>query len=443
MVVLKNISTFIFLLYCLILNTGIYAKDREKIDQLNFSELQGKDTVVYDSCRVTCPLDFYGETLPGFTSFSHSIFEKEIDFGNSNLTIVHLSESSFSSEINMRNVKFKSEADFSNSVFKGGVDFRGSEYFSTVSFKNDSFYLAADFSGIVLSSNAKADFSYTKFIDDAIFSYAKFNSHLDLSNVKFDSLADFKEVEFNGDVDFSYATLPKFLDFSLVQKISNEIDLTRCADNQEYGECIINLSNAAVDKFRFRYNRFKLWFPEESTYDLRANVYEMLLEVQKKEGFTQSYEKLDKEYQEFKYVNKEGSLLPIWGHLQNWVAKHWWNYGYDKGLVIRNVILIYLLLSIINVFVIKYLTTNVYEDTQISEWSRSVNGPRYKIMIKTVPFSLFYTAQIFFGFKLDMNKIKYKENLEGWKIFNLLYIFMIYLGGLTCLAFLMNYVFSI
>lgn len=132
-----------------------------------------------------------------------------------------------------------------------------------------------------------------------------------------------------------------------------------------------------------------------------------------------------------------------WGQLRNWIDKHWWGYGYSKELIVINSIILYLLFSFINTFFLKHLTTKVYKAEKINEYWEETKGSVAQIFIKSIPFSLFYTAQIFFGFKFDVDKLMYKENLQGWKIFNLVYFITIFLSGLICLAYLMNYVLTV
>ena len=128
----------------------------------------------------------------------------------------------------------------------------------------------------------------------------------------------------------------------------------------------------------------------------------------------------------------------------NWIDKNWWGYGYDKERIVWNTILIYLLLSLINTFWLKYLTTNVYTNQKIEElWVSRQSKNMVNKMFNSFWFSLFYTALIFFGLKFDLDKLKYKENLIGWKKLNLLYFFTIYLGGFVCLAYLANYIITI
>ena len=254
----------------------------------------------------------------------------------------------------------------------------------------------------------------------------------------------FRSAKFLGETNFRGITLPHYLDFSQVTKIAHEIDLHKALSNPNYTTCNINLTDAAIEKFKFRYKRFTLWFPEEDSigYELIANVYEELLKIQKDRGYTQSFEKLDKEYKAFQYTHYE-SGKGLWGHILNWVEKNWWDYGYGKELVVRNVILIFLIISLLNAFILKHLTRKVYMAPKISAWFDEVKGSRITVFFKTIPFSLFYTAQIFFGFKFDVENLNYRENLEGLKIFNLVYFISIFLSGIVCLAYLANYVITV
>jgi hypothetical protein len=54
----------------------------------------------------------------------------------------------------------------------------------------------------------------------------------------------------------------------------------------------------------------------------------------------------------------------------------------------------------------------------------------------------FYTSYIFFGIKIDIDKLKYAENLNIRKIHNLIYFFIIYLSGIICLAYIAGYIVS-
>ncbi len=402
------------------------------------------------------------------TNFSNSVFNEEADFWDKlSDSIVDFSNAEFKKPAEFNNSKFNSYVNFSNAKFYASADFQCVQFLSDVNFSRTSFESNVDFLQVKFKSTT--DFSYSKFSSISSFKKAKFNSIVNFSNatfknhvnfnqvefnadanftdVIFDSMAVFEKAKFNADANFTSTTLPKYLDFSYTTKISNEIDLTSAFIDEKYGTCYINLNGAAIDKFRFRYKRFKLWFPPGDTkidYDLKSNVYEVLLEKQKDEGFTLSYEKLDREYKEFKYTEQKGSEIKrIWGNFQNWVDKNWWGYGYEKWLIIQNSVILYVLFSFLNVFFLKHLTRRVYEADKINEYWEEVTGSKLSKFFKSIPFSLFYTAEIFFGFKFDLNRLKYKENLQGWKIFNLVYFITIYLSGLVCIAYLANYVITV
>jgi hypothetical protein len=89
---------------------------------------------------------------------------------------------------------------------------------------------------------------------------SEFDSTADFYDAKFGLKAIFDSVQFKGDVFFNLSTLPKYLDFSQVTEIAREIGLTKSVIDTIHNICNINLIYASINKFRFRYNRFKLWF---------------------------------------------------------------------------------------------------------------------------------------------------------------------------------------
>ncbi len=411
----------------------------------NFDSLVFKSTVLFFDSEFTLPVSFNkvrfeNEVLftdvnfQSGTKFSDALFEKEVEFTNA-----EFSSKNQNSMADFSNAEFKKPANFDNAKFYGFADFRYLK-FNEVSFEKAEFRKGVDFLADTFFVNA--NFKEAVFDDIANFKFTVFKSD-----------AIFKNAQFNGDVDFSSTVFSKRIDLSFVSKISDEIDLTMSViPNNE--PCSINLVGASIDKIRFRYKRFQLWFPEEKTndaksslsldYDLRASVYEAVLQKQKNSGFIESYEKLDKEYKEFKYTySASNKSLVSWGEIQNWVDKHWWGYGYNKELIVINTIILYLLFSFLNVFFLEHMTRNVYNAEKINEYWDEAQSAGIKTFISSIPFSLFYTAQIFFGFKFDLEKLKYKENLSGWKIFNLVYFIIIFLSGLVCLAYLMNYVLTV
>lgn len=390
-----------------------------------------------------------------YADFTESKFDSKADFTEAKFdSNAFFHNTRFASSAAFSYVTFASQADFSSIKFSSYAHFVGAQFGSKVSFVWSKFDSTANFQNVKFDSRvsfinckfkSKAYFSRTHFDSKADFSLVKFASSIHFIETKFSDSLTFKAAEFNGQVFFIGDTLPKYLDFSQVNIIANEIDFTKSVINPKYGTCNINLTDAAIEKFRFRYKRFKLWFPSNGSigYELKSNVYEELLKKQKDEGFTQSYEILDKEYREFQYIDS-GAERGIWGHLLNWIDKNWWGYGYDKELIIRNIIIIFLAISLINTLILRHLTFRVYLSQDIIELLDTQKEKRwYSKASNYFLYSLFYTAIIFFSFKFDIEKLKVKENLKGWQSINLIYFFTIYLGGLVCLAYLANYIITV
>ena len=240
-----------------------------------------------------------------------------------------------------------------------------------------------------------------------------------------------------------YCTLPYYLDLSGIQLKGDNLDLTNSTVNKKYGKCLINLVNADIEKIKLRYSMFELYFPDKDdlTSDMNTNIYERLLKTQKDNGFTSSYEKLDKDYAEFKYL-KSGKYWSIIGVPLNFLDKNWWGYGYDKMLIIRNTLFIFILFSIINCIFFGWII-NIYDVPNLKDLAEVVIAKNVILQrIKTLPIAFFYTGLIFFGLKFSTENLKYKENLIGWRFFNLVYFFVIYLGGLVCLGYMANLILS-
>ena len=140
---------------------------------------------------------------------------------------------------------------------------------------------------------------------------------------------------------------------------------------------------------------------------------------------------------------ESGENSTIGGHFFNCLNKHWWGYGYDKELIIRNTILLFLLFSFINSLFFKQLSLKLYEMSKLLKIRDEIKSKnKFILFLKVFPIATFYTGFIFFGLYFKIDKLKYSENLKGWKILNLMYFFTVYLVGLVCIGYLANYVLS-
>ncbi len=107
-----------------------------------------------------------------------------------------------------------------------------------------------------------------------------------------------------------------------------------------------------VSKIKLPYINFKLWFPDSTTtFAQKSNLYEQMLKKVKADGFIQSFEKLDAEYQEFRYLEKGY----IYYTVLNWVAKNWSGYGYKKELVFQNTGILFGIFFFLNYLLFRYV----------------------------------------------------------------------------------------
>lgn len=128
----------------------------------------------------------------------------------------------------------------------------------------------------------------------------------------------------------------------------------------------------------------------------------------------------------------------------NWLDKNWWNYGFNKLLIVRNTLILFFGFCIINCFFIQRLSSNLYINDNIQKhiWSNK----KYNFVIRYVrnfPSTIFYTSQIFFGIRFQYEKLEYENRLWGWGILGLIYFFIMYIIGLFCVANLVNYIVTI
>ena len=247
----------------------------------------------------------------------------------------------------------------------------------------------------------------------------------------FDHALSFSGAKFkdSSKVEFFEAVLPDTIDFTDV-KSNQEIDLTNAnyyplrAKNKD-SVIHIFIENCDIGKLKLDYRYFELSFnrpgyDKRLTDDDKETIYEALLKNFKDRGQLESYQKLDIEYQNFKW-KKDG-----FGWL-TWLPAHWWNYGYSKALVFVNAFIFLSVFTFFNFWFFGYL-----------------NGKVYKLnYLPIIPFKrpflrawyvLIYSSIIFFGLTLKTEKIDFNHKSGS------LYIMLFYLLGIISLAYMANFV---
>jgi hypothetical protein len=239
-------------------------------------------------------------------------------------------------------------------------------------------------------------------------------------------------------VKLSFSELPDTLELMDVDLSGpqSKIDLYTLKPAEK--TCYISFFRVDFDKVEFNYNYYRLFFPKHYLldYEEKVNVYHQLLNKFRVKGMYQSYEKLDREFKEFKYLEGKG----FGGSVLNWVDRHWWGYGYSKFLVVRNALLLNFIFFIINSFVFRQLVHRGYRIEKFArintELNKKFKKPFTRYLAKS-PYVFLYTSYIFWGLRLDVN------NISVHKIGMFAYVLLQYVTGVVCLAYVANLIITI
>ncbi len=316
-------------------------------------------------------------------------------------------------------------------------------------------------------------FQNTKFFKGINFDYTKFERNLEFRNCEFnvelkslvgnaflqkfgvgripsffvkDSLI-FDGSHFKFGANFSNFILPRHLSFSGITS-GGIIDLSgvELLPHIDGGEdyCSIDLYGAPLDKIKFSYDKFRLAISpidDIASYEKATNLYEQVLNKFENNGQLTSYEKLDKEYQEFRLLSNPNANIASWS--LNLIQKYWNDYGYAKGRIWTWTGGLFIFFWIINWLRFSHIYSNAYTtpslqksiDARNQYQTFSIKERKFKkLNTKGIDLAFYYTTIVFFGLKIESKNFDF-QNLRG-----VIYIGTQYVLGLICLAYLANFV---
>ncbi len=378
-------------------------------------------------------------------------FTKAVDFSSQNYIMpMYYNFFKFDSAVAFGVTHFGSLVDFFCADFYSMVDFYQASFDSSVSFWNVHFKSMANFSDVSFIGNVS--FVSSHFHSKVLFMNTRFSSYVNFNLAHFKHTVDFTGSYFGNGSNFKEVILPDTLIFKDV-KAKEIIDLTfakldtarRVKDGN--CKCKILLEGADIDKIKINYDLFTLYFTKDGNYEQQLSIYEKLLKKFKDEGFLESYKALDIEYRDFKFRHEGDNFL-------NWFQKHWWNYGYEKELVLWRSLLIFGIFTFLNLFFFGPLQRSVYkmnfpfyttEDFEkqriFVHWTNEFFRKKSRIIYfvawaiamiaRYIINPLIYTAILFFGIKLTL------ENFKKFSI-GTIWVFTIYTFGIFCLAYIIN-----
>jgi hypothetical protein len=262
-----------------------------------------------------------------------------------------------------------------------------------------------------------------------------------LLSVTFGQLVIMDDIKLTGKPEWTDVILPDTLHLLNVDlsQLQEPLNLMSCKPKSESARCQVFFKGVDLSKMLLLYRNFKVYFPKylKLSFDEKAFQYQQMLTIFEERNSLLNYEALDKDYQEFKYLERG-----IWGgSVLNWIDKNWWDYGYNKFLVIRGSIIINFIFFLVNLTLFSTLLRDGYTMQKFVSIDQSLKkkyAKRRVIMhLFRIPYVFIYTGYIFWGLKLDIDKVHIH------KIWLFSYVLFQYLAGIVCLAYIANLIVNI
>ena len=334
--------------------------------------------------------------------------------------------------IEVRDLHFYKKADFTQNALKNRIcffecDFKGSFAIQPL-YLNPIFEECIFYDGFKITQwwNNNDDAINPEFKEqkknrlhkDLIFNSCVLNGNFDLSNVSFDSTSTLV-------IENTY--LPDTLDLTNLQ-VTKPINLLKSFPNINGKKCEIIITDFDVDKLLMQYRFFHLFIPpqilnNEKYHDYIASFYQRLLNRFKENGFIESYESLDIEFNRWK--GKYDWTLVL--------SDYWWEFGYKKWRILLYTIGFIFIFSLFNYRKFPKLQ-EVYPVEKL-KWN-NFSYTRYTLLSFARKFfaTLLYTGLIFFRFSIDYKNVTFKPMR-----YVVIIIFQ-YTVGLICTGFLINWI---
>lgn|GEM_PF-5897947 len=220
---------------------------------------------------------------------------------------------------------------------------------------------------------------------------------------------------------------PTFLkNFHLERPFNQIARINLGLDSIQFSGLIFNCQN-------FKYN------PTLSNASVEEAIsnFNFLKDMQRKMHYEKGYEFADKDLMRFEYKNTQPifGLINI-GVVKNWVSETWWDYGYNKGKVIFNSLILMFIFLVINLFAYDKLLQTYRLETfiDVRKEIRKYSSRRIKQRLNYLFYCFMFTCTVFWGIKLDISKMSLK------KPFIVILILFQYIIGVVCLAYIANYI---
>ncbi len=439
-----------------------------------------------DKIRFYFSMLFNNATFDSAAKFSSASFNSTANFSDATFnSLAEFSDATFDSTADYFSANFKSTTDFSLANFHSTADFMYTTFDSTADFSMANFYSTADFRNATF--DVTAFFLETRFVSIADFRFAEFRDRVLFKPNTLPEFLDMRHVtQIAKPIDMTYSGKARSgerckiaLTKADVSKIWINMELFEVwfpADTSYRASCIwhdttIKSTYLPINNNRFLEYEYKTMYAIGDTmfvrvhtpsfdsqlykfeydtlyskcdmivdttispsYDDQLAVYEGVLKQFENRGRKESYEILDKEYRHFVNRHKGGIYKGI-----DWFQSLWWGYGYNPERVFGITLGLWLLFTIINLKFYRCLNENVYAVSFLGSRRRPIFG-RPKTWMRYLLQTLAYTAVVFFGLKMSLDKFRKGIIKDHPVLFS--YLMIVYVSGLVCFGFIVNIIFT-
>ncbi len=182
---------------------------------------------------------------------------------------------------------------------------------------------------------------------------------------------------------------------------------------------------------------------------MKSGIYEAIIKTCKDAGMLESADGWDIEFQRFQNLHKYTFWgCSFWGSFINFLNDWWWGFGHEKWKILWIWLpLFFFIFVLYNSFRIEILYNKMYCDEELgSTFLRNIGRrknhhnvyePDFSKRKYRILYAIFYTAAIYFGFKLKHEAVNYMYT-RGF-----LYLYLIYLFGAIHVAFGLSYILNI
>lgn len=394
------------------------------------------------------------------------IFKFPINISNRPISHkIFLAYSQFLQNITLQNISFKQPVNISMTYFAKPIEGHNLRFYEALNFRNCYVAQAFRLSRTVFFSNVKftssifnettnlpkstfkknVDFSGTTFRKGLNLEWSEFDEKANLNNIVLDGSSNLSHMTFNHGLDLSNSTLhgtinlfKSFINGKLNLKNltiagKNKLDLRNIEPLLTTDKIPINLENVTLPNVLLNYHFLHLYFDKGTSYINTLKTYTNLLEYFKKEGSTESYNKLFKEYKSYKFKFHRH-------YIQGFLSKHLWDHGLNKGKVINWIILLYIFFTCINAAMFPLLATDYAVISFFSDihFKSGIQHNMISRFIFYLPFSAFFTLFLMAGGILRLGLSISK--LKGHNILILSYLLTVCILGFFSMLFLISFI---